>query len=85
MFYSRNITNFMRELLMLLKQINLEEDAHWLFRFKSDEIVGWSDQEEKRPPDIYWTRAERGPVGKVFFLVSNGVGTITNLTFKDVD
>lgn len=85
MLYLENVTRFMRELLIVLKDINLEEDAHWVFRIKTHEIVAWSDQDEKRPPDIFWTRAERGPVGKMFFLVSNGVGTITNMTFKDVD
>lgn len=85
MLYVANVASFLREILAVLKEINFEEDAHWTLRIKTHEIVGWSDQDEKRVPDFIRPRQERGPVGKVFFLVSNGIGTITNLTFKDVD
>jgi hypothetical protein len=38
---------------------------------------------ENRPPDVVWARAESGPRGKVYFTVSDGVGTVSALTFSD--
>lgn len=76
-------TRYLREVLWVVQRINVEEDAHWLFRFKRHEVVGWSDQEEARVPDIVYARCEPGPVGKLFVSVSNGMAHITNMTFKD--
>jgi hypothetical protein len=80
-----SLTRYLREVLWVLKRLDFEEDAHWLFRFKRDEVVAWSDQDEARPPDWFFPRAEPGPVGKMYITVKNGQASVTNLTFKDVD
>lgn len=74
---------FLRELLWLMQNINLEEDADWLLRFKDGEVAGWSDFIEARAPDIIWVRPHDGPRGVVHFRVRNGVGTVTTLNMKD--
>ena len=77
------VTRYMREVLFVLKETNLEEDGDWLFRFKTHEVAAWSDQKENRPPDVVWARAESGPRGKIYFRVRNGIGTISSFTFTD--
>jgi hypothetical protein len=79
------LTTYLREVLWVLLKMEFEEDAHWLFRFKQDEVVAWSDQDEARPPDWVFKRAERGPVGKLYVSVRNGQAYVTNLTFKDIE
>lgn len=74
---------FFKELLFIMQVINLEEDAEWLFRFKHNEVVGWSDQREARVPDIYWTRPHDGPRGTVHFRVRDGVGRIAVIHMND--
>jgi hypothetical protein len=74
---------FMRELLFLMCAVPLEEDAEWLFRFKEGEVVGWSDQLDKRAPDVWWVRPHDGPKGRVHFRVSDGVGRIITINMTD--
>lgn len=83
MWKTEPFTTFLRELLEIIKEIDLETDASWVLRFKPTEIVGWSDKLEARPPDLIIQRPKRGPVGKIHLKVINGVGSIANMTFKE--
>jgi hypothetical protein len=78
-----NLTGYLREVLQVIRRIDANRDADWLFRFKQEEVVGWWDQEESRPPDVIWPRERSETVGKVQVHVQNGKVWVSNLTFKE--